>query len=247
MGRHQRKNRFQKKNANRPPRPARQQGTEAKEEGRNFVLTTVAHGNFGMETYYAVQGLHNQRWNEQGELVDCVTHEERDAERLRWRKCIGEILPASFRISKLVPRRLQEQMEQELQELLQQVSSNNTITDNSSTNTTPAALVRQLSFVPHAYQMTLDRATLRKLPELAPVHQWMQRHTANGNITRQETVSMIPPLVLQVQPTDACLDMCAAPGSKTSQMWEDLGPHGCCTYILCCLLHLYASLYLDLT
>ena len=39
-----------------------------------------------------------------------------------------------------------------------------------------------------------------------------------GNIYVQEAASMIPPLVLQPQPGDLVLDMCAAPGSKTTQM-----------------------------
>jgi 16S rRNA C967 or C1407 C5-methylase (RsmB/RsmF family) len=43
-----------------------------------------------------------------------------------------------------------------------------------------------------------------------------------GNISRQETVSMIPPLVLDVQPHHKVLDMCAAPGSKTAQLIEAL-------------------------
>lgn len=41
-----------------------------------------------------------------------------------------------------------------------------------------------------------------------------------GNISRQETVSMIPPLVLDVKPEHKVLDMCAAPGSKTAQLIE---------------------------
>lgn len=48
----------------------------------------------------------------------------------------------------------------------------------------------------------------------------MKLHTDNGNITRQEAVSMVPPLALDVQPHHYCLDMCAAPGSKTSQLLE---------------------------
>lgn len=31
-------------------------------------------------------------------------------------------------------------------------------------------------------------------------------------------VSMVPPLALNVSPHHKCLDMCAAPGSKTSQV-----------------------------
>jgi 16S rRNA C967 or C1407 C5-methylase (RsmB/RsmF family) len=46
--------------------------------------------------------------------------------------------------------------------------------------------------------------------------------TARGNITRQEAVSMLPPLLLDVHPGQYVLDMCAAPGSKTSQILEAL-------------------------
>lgn len=39
-----------------------------------------------------------------------------------------------------------------------------------------------------------------------------------GKIYVQEAASMIPPLVLKPRPGDVVLDMCAAPGSKTTQM-----------------------------
>ncbi|MEK6937455.1 MAG: RsmB/NOP family class I SAM-dependent RNA methyltransferase [Nanoarchaeota archaeon] len=39
-----------------------------------------------------------------------------------------------------------------------------------------------------------------------------------GKVYVQEAASMIPPLVLNPQPGDIVLDMCAAPGSKTTQM-----------------------------
>ena len=39
-----------------------------------------------------------------------------------------------------------------------------------------------------------------------------------GMIYVQEAASMIPPLILNPQPGDLVLDMCAAPGSKTTQM-----------------------------
>ncbi|MBT3836219.1 RsmB/NOP family class I SAM-dependent RNA methyltransferase [Candidatus Woesearchaeota archaeon] len=39
-----------------------------------------------------------------------------------------------------------------------------------------------------------------------------------GKIYVQEAASMIPPLILNPQPGDIVLDMCAAPGSKTTQM-----------------------------
>ena len=39
-----------------------------------------------------------------------------------------------------------------------------------------------------------------------------------GYIYVQEAASMIPPVVLQPQPNEAILDMCASPGSKTTQI-----------------------------
>jgi 16S rRNA C967 or C1407 C5-methylase (RsmB/RsmF family) len=41
-----------------------------------------------------------------------------------------------------------------------------------------------------------------------------------GNISRQEAVSMVPAFFLEVKGKDNVLDMCAAPGSKTSQILE---------------------------
>jgi 16S rRNA C967 or C1407 C5-methylase (RsmB/RsmF family) len=70
------------------------------------------------------------------------------------------------------------------------------------------------------YKLGTDRRNIRKVQALQGLHQWMIQHTDNGNITRQEAVSMVPPLALDVQPFHKCLDMCAAPGSKTSQLLE---------------------------
>jgi 16S rRNA C967 or C1407 C5-methylase (RsmB/RsmF family) len=66
------------------------------------------------------------------------------------------------------------------------------------------------------------RPQLRKLPLLAGLHEWLKNANESGSITRQEAVSMIPPLLLGVQPQHRVLDMCAAPGSKTSQLLEAL-------------------------
>ena len=39
-------------------------------------------------------------------------------------------------------------------------------------------------------------------------------------LTRQEIVSMLPPLLLKVEEGHTVFDMCAAPGSKTAQLLE---------------------------
>ncbi|XP_048464605.1 RNA cytosine C(5)-methyltransferase NSUN2 [Rhincodon typus] len=48
------------------------------------------------------------------------------------------------------------------------------------------------------------------------------RQGIQGNISRQEAVSMIPPLLLDIKAHHKILDMCAAPGSKTAQLIEML-------------------------
>ena len=73
-----------------------------------------------------------------------------------------------------------------------------------------------------AWKTNLSRTEVRKFPQLAGFHQWMVAEAEAGHITRQELVSMIPTLLLDVKSHHAVLDMCAAPGSKTSQIIEAL-------------------------
>lgn len=63
---------------------------------------------------------------------------------------------------------------------------------------------------------------MRKAPAFKKFHQFLVEETENGRIFRQEKVSMIPVTLLDIKPTHKCLDMCAAPGSKTIQMLEYL-------------------------
>ncbi|KAM4027069.1 RNA cytosine C(5)-methyltransferase NSUN2 [Anomaloglossus baeobatrachus] len=73
-----------------------------------------------------------------------------------------------------------------------------------------------------AWHTNLSRKIIRKSPELEKFHQFLISETESGNISRQEAVSMIPPILLNVQPHHKILDMCAAPGSKTKQLIEML-------------------------
>lgn len=74
-----------------------------------------------------------------------------------------------------------------------------------------------------AWRINVDKTTFRKDPAVQPLRKFMINQTAMGTISRQEEVSMIPPLLLDIQPSDKCLDMCASPGSKTAQMLVELG------------------------
>ncbi|KAM9302754.1 RNA cytosine C(5)-methyltransferase NSUN2 isoform 2-T2 [Morus bassanus] len=83
---------------------------------------------------------------------------------------------------------------------------------------------QSLSWYPEelAWHTNLSRKILRKSPQLEKFHQFLVSETECGNISRQEAVSMIPPLLLNVNPHHKVLDMCAAPGSKTAQLIEML-------------------------
>jgi 16S rRNA C967 or C1407 C5-methylase (RsmB/RsmF family) len=58
-----------------------------------------------------------------------------------------------------------------------------------------------------------------KVEQLAPdMHLLVQQGGLNGSLYRQEEVSLVPVQLLQPQPRHSVLDMCASPGSKTSQI-----------------------------
>ncbi|CAK9877811.1 unnamed protein product [Sphagnum jensenii] len=85
-----------------------------------------------------------------------------------------------------------------------------------------AEISRPLLWYPDnlAWHLSFSRMQLRKLPILERIHEFLKQENEIGSITRQEAVSMIPPLFLKVEPHHKVLDMCAAPGSKTFQLLE---------------------------
>ncbi|CAH1803381.1 unnamed protein product [Owenia fusiformis] len=72
------------------------------------------------------------------------------------------------------------------------------------------------------WQINLTKQMVRKSPPLEKLHKFLISETESGNISRQEAVSMIPPLLMDIKPHHKVLDMCAAPGSKTAQLIEYL-------------------------
>lgn len=72
----------------------------------------------------------------------------------------------------------------------------------------------------------LGRVEMRKNAAFKDFHQFLVLETENGRIFRQEKVSMIPVTILNIEPQHTCLDMCAAPGSKTIQILEYLHQDG---------------------
>ncbi|KAI1503958.1 S-adenosyl-L-methionine-dependent methyltransferase [Biscogniauxia marginata] len=71
-----------------------------------------------------------------------------------------------------------------------------------------------------AYSMNTPKQVIRKFPPFAAFQKFLVSETSVGNISRQELVSMIPPLVMDIKPGMTVLDLCAAPGSKSAQLLE---------------------------
>lgn len=71
-----------------------------------------------------------------------------------------------------------------------------------------------------AWSMTTPKNVIRKFPPFASFQKFLVSENSVGNITRQEIVSMIPPLFMDLKPGMTVLDLCAAPGSKSAQIIE---------------------------
>ncbi|KAJ5161739.1 hypothetical protein N7492_007131 [Penicillium capsulatum] len=71
-----------------------------------------------------------------------------------------------------------------------------------------------------AWSMTTPKQVVRRFPPFANFQKFLVAETDVGNISRQEVVSMIPPLLIDLRPGMTVLDMCAAPGSKSCQLME---------------------------
>ncbi|CAD8127729.1 unnamed protein product [Paramecium sonneborni] len=82
--------------------------------------------------------------------------------------------------------------------------------------------IREITWYPNnlVWESKVAKKSLRKSAALTKLHQFIQKCNSTGLLTRQELVSMLPPLLLNPQDTDFVLDMCAAPGSKTCQLLE---------------------------
>ena len=211
-------------------------------------------GNFKMEAFYAYQGFHDEylvkEEDDDGNVlsykfVKCATAEEKEEERQRWKESLKVPLPAAFRIGNDVDSELRERLEHELDQYVGEKMEIELEPRGGKQKIDALGLkpevkfvapVKKIPFVPHGYQLSVDRFTIRRTAKLQPFHDWLKVQTEAGFITRQETVSMIPPVVLDAKPQHMILDMAAAPGSKTSQLLEivnipshdgDLEPKGC--------------------
>ncbi|KRZ52183.1 Mitogen-activated protein kinase kinase kinase 15 [Trichinella nativa] len=88
--------------------------------------------------------------------------------------------------------------------------------------------IREINWYPNglAFEINLPKKALRRQTELQSLHNFLVVETACGILSRQEAVSMIPPLFMDIKSHHLILDMCASPGSKTVQLIEMLHADG---------------------
>lgn len=157
---------------------------------------TPANQNF--EAYYKAQNiLSPEEWDE-------------------FMKFAKELLPTSFRITgnKSTAKDLNEHIKKTYIPILSEAKLDGV----------QLAPPRQLEWYPDglAWQLNLTKTQIRKSPEFKRFQNFLVYENEAGNISRQEAVSMIPPLLLKLEPHHSAVDMCAAPGSKTAQLLEAL-------------------------
>ncbi|KAI3952397.1 hypothetical protein MKX01_005264 [Papaver californicum] len=155
-----------------------------------------ANQNLAFEAYYKEQGIVKE---EEWKVFMDVLHKP---------------LPAAFRInsSGQFYEDIRSQLENDFMKTLEFE-----VTDDDE-----GIPVRPLPWYPNnmAWYSNFSRMQLRKNQTLERFHHFLKQANDIGNITRQEAVSMVPPLFLDVRPEHFVLDMCAAPGSKTFQLLE---------------------------
>ncbi|OQR72984.1 tRNA (cytosine(34)-C(5))-methyltransferase-like [Tropilaelaps mercedesae] len=170
-------------------------GRDNRDSKQHIPYEDLVRENGNFEKYYKAQ-----------RLVDS------DEEWTRMVNCLKSDLPSAFRITAGLP---------ETKFLLKIVKGKYFADLLKDAEATPP---QQIPWYPEglAWQLDMSRVKIRKYNEYKRLHRFLISECDNGNISRQETVSMIPPVVLDVRPGQKVLDMCAAPGSKTSQIIEML-------------------------
>uniref|UniRef100_A0A914EQX2 SAM-dependent MTase RsmB/NOP-type domain-containing protein n=1 Tax=Acrobeloides nanus TaxID=290746 RepID=A0A914EQX2_9BILA len=123
---------------------------------------------------------------------------------------LREDLPSSFRIQNCLPEK----------ETLIQYLEEKYFAPLRDLNDESIHAPESIPFVENAFQTNMSRSTVRSHPILRDLHEFLINENTIGTMSRQEAVSMVPPLLLDIQPQHLILDACASPGSKTMQIIE---------------------------
>ncbi|EPS65782.1 hypothetical protein M569_08995 [Genlisea aurea] len=170
----------------------------------------LSDGDDKQRTHWEPFATKNEAFDEYYREQEIVPHEEWDT----FIEYLRKPLPAAFRVNASSPfyEDILSQLENEFRKSLQAEDEEGLEVE----------AIKPLPWYPDnlAWQSIFSRNELRKNQTLERFHEFLKLQNETGNITRQEAVSMVPPLFLDVHPDHFVLDMCAAPGSKTFQLLE---------------------------
>ncbi|XP_049849582.1 RNA cytosine C(5)-methyltransferase NSUN2-like [Schistocerca gregaria] len=141
-------------------------------------------------------------------------------------------LPTTFRITSSTP--FTEILKTAMKEIFC-AASNQILQDESGEPISPSAQHTEvprlvpLSWYPDelVWYIPLSRKALKCFESTRHLKYFLNVETEIGHLSRQEIVSMVSPLFLDVRPGQKILDMCAAPGSKTCQIIEMMHDPSC--------------------
>jgi 16S rRNA C967 or C1407 C5-methylase (RsmB/RsmF family) len=160
----------------------------------NYQLDPIIKKNEKLFSYYKAQPV--------------IPQSEYDA----YVETIKVDLPSSFRVQMSLPeaKLVEKYLREHFFDKISQIADLNGV----------ISVPTPIKFVPYGYQAVMPRSVMRSHPLLRDLHQFLVSETEIGVLSRQEAVSMVPPLLLDIKPEHFVLDMCAAPGSKTMQLIE---------------------------
>lgn len=175
---------------------------------KNFGKRAAVHDR---ETSWTEAVRENEKWETYYKALNVVPEEEWDT----FKKHCQENLPLTFRITG---------SRAHAKEIKDNFVSNHVDKLKDAEFEGVKLAPRNLHYYPNelGWQIDVSKAVIRKNEEFAKTQRFLVIETEVGNISRQEAVSMIPPLLMDIKPHHAVLDMCAAPGSKTAQLVEAL-------------------------
>ncbi|KYN33108.1 tRNA (cytosine-5-)-methyltransferase CG6133 [Trachymyrmex septentrionalis] len=184
-------------------RREKQKKNEWNSTSQSGSYADIIRENKDFENYYKTQGI--------------VPEDKWDA----FISTIRTNLPVAFRItgSKAEAKALLEIIKSDF---FKEILNADLDGDKEDVNSRAKTILHSLPFYPEelAWQLQLTRKDIRRSEAYFRLHNFLIAETNNGSISRQEVVSMVPPLVLDVKSSHKVLDMCAAPGSKTAQLIE---------------------------
>ncbi|KAF2458680.1 hypothetical protein BDY21DRAFT_283543 [Lineolata rhizophorae] len=168
------------------------------------------HFQPGSRTDYSAIDKHNERYESYYNELGIIE----DSERGEFWAALRRELPISFRFTGSRGHALTVQ-QRLIDHYIPEITS---VTFNGE----PVDPPEPVSWFPDklAWSMTTTKNVIRKCKPFASFQKFLVSETSVGNISRQEVVSMIPPLLLDVRPGMTVLDLCAAPGSKSAQLIE---------------------------